>query len=334
MQEKKEKPSKVRVQGFDELFKTLEKEFGPDTGRPITDRSYQKVARFSSGLLMLDDMLGGGIPKGRIVEVFGHESSGKTSICLKMIAAAQAQGLVTAFIDAEHTLDMLWAEKLGVNIPTMLFEQPMSGEKALDIVKALVMSGKVDLIVVDSVAALTPLAEAAGEIGEAHIGRLARLMSQAMRILVPQAAKHGTTIVFTNQIRMNIGVMFGNPETTPGGNALRFFSSARINVSRKKFMEGTERTGDTITMKLIKSKVSRPYQQADITLVYDEGFNTNQELLDLAIKYEILTKNGTWYSYGDTRIGQGEAQVLSWLEGNKDKASAIATKVLASLSAP
>ena len=324
----KKKQAESKLVDFEDLFKSLEREFGEGAARPITERKVQNVPRFSTGLLTLDEMLGGGMPFGRIVEIFGPESSGKTSLCLSMVAAAQAQGITTAFIDAEHALDTLWAAKLGVDVPSMLFDQPMSGEKALSMVQALVKSGKVGLIIVDSVAALTPLAEANGEIGEAHIGRLARLMSQAMRMLSPLAAQNNTTIIFTNQIRMNIGVMFGSPETTPGGNALKFFSSIRLDVRRTKVMDGDERTGDNIKLRLIKSKVSKPYQQAEIVLKYDEGFDLAQEILDLGVKYELVRKSGSWYYYGEIRMGQGEDQAKAWLLEHPSEYTEIRNKLL------
>jgi len=306
-----------KLSGLSDVFKALEKEFGPNAGRPIPQHKALGISKLSTGLLTADKVLGGGLPRGRVLEIFGPESSGKTSLCLQMMAAAQAAGEVVAFVDVEHALDPEWAVKLGVNLDTMLFHQPMNGEEAMTIVQRLVQTGQVGVIVVDSVAALVPLAEANGNIGDAHMGRLARLMSQSMRVLVPLVSSNGTILIFTNQIRMNLGVTYGSPEVTPGGNALKFHASVRLNIRRSKLMDDKERMGDTVTMSCIKNKVSIPYIKGEIDLVYAKGFDLYDETITLGVERGVIQQNGAWYSYGDQRIGQGRPQVTAWLMDNE-----------------
>lgn len=298
----------------------IEKQFGKGTIMRLGDNSALSVETISSGSLTLDIALGGGLPVGRIVEIYGPESSGKTTVALSAIASAQNQGLQCAFIDAEHALDPLYARKLGVDIDSLLVSQPDTGEQALEITDALVRSGAVNIIVVDSVAALTPKAEIEGEIGDSHMGLHARMMSQAMRKLKGNINTSKSIVIFINQIRMKIGVMFGNPETTTGGNALKFYSSVRMDVRRIGSVKNTdtEIIGSETRVKVVKNKVAPPFRQAEFRIMYGEGISHIDEVLTLAEGCKIITKAGAWFSYGNDRLGQGRDKTIVWLRENPE----------------
>ena len=287
----------------------IEKDHGKGALMKLGEGSlYPDIEAVSTGSLTLDAALGiGGLPKGRVVEIYGPESSGKTTMTLQVIAETQKQGGTAAFIDAEHALDPKYAENLGVNIDDLLLSQPDSGEQALEITDTLVRSGAVNTIVIDSVAALTPKAEIDGDMGDSHMGLQARLMSQALRKLSANIKKSNTLVVFINQIRMKIGVMFGSPETTTGGNALKFYSSVRLDIRRiGAIKKGDEIVGNETRVKIVKNKVAPPFRIAEFDILYGEGVSKESELIDLGVKYNILDKSGAWYSYGKDRIGQGK----------------------------
>ncbi|HEY5714701.1 MAG TPA: recombinase RecA [Candidatus Gracilibacteria bacterium] len=297
----------------------IEKNFGKGSIMKMSDREHAKLETVSSGALSIDIALGGGYPKGRIIEIYGPESSGKTTLCLHAAAEFQKIGGTVAFIDAEHALDPQYAAKVGVNVDELLLSQPDSGEQALDIVEALVRSGGVDLIIIDSVAALTPRAEIEGDMGDAQMGLHARLMSQALRKLTAISSKMGTTIIFINQIRMKIGVMFGNPETTTGGNALKFYASVRLEVRKGNKIEvGTgdnkEATGNEAKIKVVKNKVAAPFRTALVDIKFNEGISKESDLVELGAQMEVITKSGSFYSYGDTKLGQGKANAVEFLK--------------------
>lgn len=285
----------------------------------------------STGSLGLDFALGvGGLPRGRVVEIFGPESSGKTTLTLQVIAACQRKGGTAAFVDAEHALDPIYAEKLGVDVKKLLVSQPDNGEQALEIADMLVRSSAVDVVVVDSVAALTPRAEIEGEMGDSHMGLQARLMSQALRKLTANIKRSNTLVVFINQIRMKIGVMFGNPETTTGGNALKFYASVRLDIRRTGALKkGEEIVGNETRVKVVKNKVAPPFKQADFEILYGEGISKEGELIDLGAKFGLVDKSGSWYSYDGDRIGQGKDNARSFLKENPTVAQTIETKLRA-----
>ncbi len=307
----------------------IDKQFGKGTIMRLGDGSGLNVETISSGSLTLDIALGGGLPVGRIVEIYGPESSGKTTVALSAIASAQKQGLQCAFIDAEHALDPLYARKLGVDIDGLLVSQPDTGEQALEITDALVRSGAVNIIVVDSVAALTPKAEIEGEIGDSHMGLHARMMSQAMRKLKGNINTSKSIVIFINQIRMKIGVMFGNPETTTGGNALKFYASVRMDVRRIGAVKNkeTEVIGSETRVKVVKNKVAPPFRQAEFRIMYGEGISHADEVVTLAEGCKIITKAGAWYSYGNDRLGQGRDKTIEWLKENPVLLADIETQV-------
>lgn len=307
----------------------IEKQFGKGTIMLLGEDKTMDVETISTGSLGLDVALGaGGLPLGRIVEIFGPESSGKTTLTLQVIAAAQKSGKVCAFIDAEHALDPIYARKLGVDIDNLLCSQPDTGEQALEICDALARSGAVDVIIVDSVAALTPKAEIEGEIGDSHMGLAARMMSQAMRKLTGNLKNSNTLLIFINQIRMKIGVMFGNPETTTGGNALKFYASVRLDIRRVgSVKEGEEVIGSETRVKVVKNKIAAPFKQADFIITYGEGINVEAELIDLGVKHNIVEKAGAWYSYKGDKIGQGKANSCRFLKENPEIAKEIDTKL-------
>ncbi|NBF40697.1 MAG: recombinase RecA [Spirochaetes bacterium] len=308
----------------------IEKQFGKGSLMKMgqgTDTSGIKV--IPSGSIMIDEALGlGGYPKGRVVEVFGPESSGKTTLALHAIAEAQKIGGIAAFVDAEHALDPTYARALGVNVDELWVSQPDTGEQALEIAETLVRSGSVDIIVVDSVAALTPQAEIEGDMGDSHVGLQARLMSQALRKLTGTISKSGTCLVFINQIRMKIGVMFGNPETTTGGKALKFYSSVRVEVRRiETITKGTDDAiGNRVRVKIVKNKVAPPFRKAEVEIMFGKGISATGSLLDAGIKYDVISKSGSWYSYGEERIGQGRENVKDFLEKNPEIAADIEDK--------
>jgi len=285
----------------------------------------------STGCLSLDVALGvGGVPKGRIIEVFGPESSGKTTLALHIVAEAQKAGGYAAFIDAEHAMDPEYAKNLGVNLDELLVSQPDSGEQSLEIAETLVRSGALDIIVVDSVAALVPRAELEGEMGDSHMGLQARLMSQALRKLTGTVSRSNTTVLFVNQIREKIGVMFGNPETTPGGRALKFYSSVRMDIRRiTSLKEGTDIVGNRTRVKIVKNKVAPPFKSTEFDIMYGKGISREGDIIDLAIKGDIVEKTGAWFSYGDMKIGQGRENAKHYLQENEDIYSEIIKKVRA-----
>ncbi|MHB8764197.1 MAG: recombinase RecA [Deferrisomatales bacterium] len=308
----------------------IEKQFGKGAimrlgeGNPV-----QAIETVPSGALSLDIALGvGGYPRGRVVEIFGPESSGKTTLALHAVAEAQKRGGIAAFVDAEHALDVSYARKLGANIEDLLVSQPDTGEQALEITEVLVRSGAVDVVVVDSVAALVPRAEIEGEMGDSHVGLQARLMSQALRKLTSTIAKSRTLVIFINQIRMKIGVMFGNPETTTGGNALKFYSSVRLDVRRVgSIKEGEDQIGNRTRVTVVKNKVAPPFKKIEFDILYGEGISRTGDVLDLAVDKNIVDKRGSWYVYGETRIGQGRENVRAFLKGNPDVLAEIEGRV-------
>jgi recombination protein RecA len=293
------------------------------------------ISVISTGSISFDAALGvGGVPRGRVIEIFGPESSGKTTITLQIIAEAQKAGGLAAFVDAEHALDPAYAKKLGVDIDNLLISQPDYGEQALEIVEALVRSGAIDVLVVDSVAALVPKAELDGEMGDSHMGLQARLMSQALRKLTGTVSKSRTCLIFINQIREKIGVMFGSPETTPGGRALKFYSSCRIDVRRiGPVKDGEEIVGSRIKAKVVKNKVAPPFRVCEFDMMYTHGISREADLLDLALIDKLIDKSGSWFNYGDTRLGQGRENTKQYLRDNPEMANEIGAKVIASRTA-
>jgi len=311
---------------------SIEKQFGKGSILTMSsDPADHTIPHFSSGSPSIDIALGiGGFPRGRVLEIYGPESSGKTTLTLHAIAEIQKAGGVAAFIDAEHALDVNYARRLGVKIEDLLISQPDTGEQALEIADMLLRSGAIDLVVVDSVAALVPRAELEGEMGDHHVGLQARLMSQALRKLTATVAKSGASIIFINQIRMKIGVMFGNPETTTGGNALKFYSSVRIDVRRiAALKDGDEVVGNRTRVKVVKNKVAPPFRQAEFDILYNEGISREGDLIDLGVEEGLVEKSGSWFSYGDERIGQGRENARRFLKENPDICSRLAEEVYA-----
>ena len=316
----------------------IEKQFGKGSVMKMGDQPIAKIASVSTGSLGLDIALGaGGLPYGRVVEIYGPESSGKTTLTLSAISEAQKQGKICAFIDAEHALDPIYAEKLGVNIDDLLVSQPDTGEQALEICDMLVRSGAVELVVIDSVAALVPRAEIEGEMGDSHMGLAARLMSQALRKLTGNIKRANCCVIFINQIRMKIGVMFGNPETTTGGNALKFYSSVRLDIRRiGAIKKGEEVVGNETRVKVVKNKIAPPFKQAEFGILYNEGISREGEIVDLGVKEGLIDKAGAWYSYKDDRIGQGKDNARIFLKENPEISQEIEEQIRAKLlpSAP
>ncbi|WP_456275425.1 recombinase RecA [Bacillus sp. AK128] len=307
-----------RQAALDMALKQIEKQFGKGSIMKLGEQTDRKVSTSPSGSLALDVALGvGGYPRGRIVEIYGPESSGKTTVALHAIAEIQQNGGQAAFIDAEHALDPVYAQKLGVNIDELLLSQPDTGEQALEIAEALVRSGAVDIIVIDSVAALVPKAEIEGEMGDTHVGLQARLMSQALRKLSGAINKSKTLAIFINQIREKVGVMFGNPETTPGGRALKFYSSVRLEVRRAETLkQGNDMVGNKTKIKVVKNKVAPPFRTAEVDIMYGEGISKEGEVLDMASDLDIVLKSGAWYSYKEERLGQGRENAKQFLKEN------------------
>jgi recombination protein RecA len=311
----------------------IEKQFGAGSLIKLgTHANASGIETIPSGSILLDEALGiGGYPRGRIVEIFGPESSGKTTLALHAVSEAQKIGGICAFIDAEHALDPIYAKNLGVDIDNLEVSQPDSGEQALEIAESLVRSGAVDVIVVDSVAALTPQAEIEGDMGDAHVGLQARLMSQALRKLTAIIGKSRTVLIFINQIRMKIGIMFGNPETTTGGNALKFYASVRLDVRKQETIEkggDADAVGNRIKVKVVKNKVAPPFRKVELEIMFGKGVSAIGSLLDAAVKYEVIEKKGAWFSYGEEKIGQGRENAKEYLEKNPDFAAAIEARVL------
>lgn len=312
----------------------IEKQFGKGSLMKMGDRRQMKIETIPSGSMLLDEALGvGGFPKGRIVEIFGPESSGKTTLALHAVAEAQRAGGIAAFVDAEHALDPVYAGHLGVDVENLWVSQPDTGEQALEIAESLVRSGGVDIIVVDSVAALTPQAEIEGEMGDAHVGLQARLMSQALRKLTGTISKSGCCLIFINQIRMKIGVMFGSPETTTGGNALKFYSSVRLEVRKiETIAKGQEdAVGNRVRVKVVKNKVAPPFRRVELEIMFGKGISVSGSLLDGALAHNLIAKSGSWYSLGDRRIGQGRENAKQFLEDNPETAAGIEAELRAKL---
>lgn len=320
-----------RQAALDMALKQIEKQFGKGSVMKLGERADRKVSTIPSGSLALDAALGvGGYPRGRVIEIYGPESSGKTTVALHAIAEVQAQGGQAAFIDAEHALDPAYAHKLGVNIDELLLSQPDTGEQALEIAEALVRSGAVDIIVIDSVAALVPKAEIEGEMGDSHVGLQARLMSQALRKLSGAINKSNTIAIFINQIREKVGVMFGNPETTPGGRALKFYSTVRLEVRRaEQLKQGNDIVGNKTKIKVVKNKVAPPFRVAEVDIMYGEGISREGEVIDLGTEMDIVQKSGSWYSYNDERLGQGRENAKLFLKENPEIRSEIVQKIRA-----
>jgi len=308
----------------------IEKQYGRGSIMQMDEHKYAKIEGISTGALSLDIAIGGtGVPRGRITELFGPESSGKTTLALHIIANAQKAGGVAAFIDAEHALDITWAKRLGVDVSSLLVSQPDTGEQALDIVEMLIASNSVDVVVVDSVAALTPKAEIEGEMGASHMGLQARLMSQAMRKLTAIIAKSKTSLIFINQIRMKIGVMFGNPETTTGGNALKFYCSIRLDLRRiTTLKEDTGSVGNRVRARVVKNKIAPPFREAEFDIMFDHGISYEGDLLDLGQACNVIEKSGTHLGFGEIRLGQGREKARQFLVDNKDLCEQIKHKIL------
>lgn len=318
-----------RKAALDMALRQIEKQFGKGSIMKLGEQTEQRVSTVSSGALALDIALGvGGYPKGRVIEVYGPESSGKTTVALHAIAEIQRKGGQAAFIDAEHALDPVYAQKLGVDIDELLLSQPDTGEQALEIAEALVRSGAVDMIVVDSVAALVPKAEIEGDMGDSHVGLQARLMSQALRKLSGAINKSKTIAIFINQIREKVGVMFGNPETTPGGRALKFYSSVRLEVRRAETLkQGNDMVGNKTKIKVVKNKVAPPFKVAEVDIMYGEGISREGSILDIASELDIVQKSGAWYSFNEERLGQGRENSKQFLKENPAMAEEIETMI-------
>jgi recombination protein RecA len=329
-----EKEDKKRA--LDLALSQIEKQYGKGAIMKLGAEEKVDVPAISTGSLTLDIALGvGGLPRGRVIEIFGPEASGKTTMTLHCIAEVQKTGGVAAFIDAEHALDLTYAKKLGVQADDLLVSQPDTGEQALEIAETLVRSGAIDLIVVDSVAALTPRAEIEGEMGDAHMGLQARLMSQALRKLTAAISKSLTTVIFINQIRMKLGVMFGNPETTTGGNALKFYSSVRLDIRRiESIKEGQDVMGSRVRVKVVKNKMAPPFRQAEFDIMFAEGISKTGELVDLGVDKKIIEKSGAWYSYKGERIGQGRDAVREFLKNNASTAREIEARIREAAGVP
>ena len=317
-----------KTQALNLALDNIEKQFGKGSIMRLGDAHKVSVECIPTGSLALDLALGGGLPKGRIIDVYGPESSGKTTIALHAIAKIQKTGGTAAFIDAEHALDPAYAKKLGVNVESLLISQPDNGEQALEITETLVRSNAVDLVVVDSVAALVPRAEIEGDMGDSHMGLQARLMSQALRKLTGVINRSKTTVIFINQIRMKIGVMFGNPETTTGGNALKFYASVRMDIRRvSQIKQGDEIIGNHCRVKVVKNKIAPPFRQAEFDIMYNKGISRSGDVLDLAVDKGIVDKSGAWFAYGGSKIGQGREATKKYLEDNPKIMEEIASKV-------
>lgn len=325
-----------RKAALDNALKKIEKNFGKGSIMRMGDAADTQIAIISSGSLAIDEALGvGGYPRGRIIEMYGPESSGKTTVALHAVAEVQKQGGTAAYIDAENALDPQYAEALGVDIDNLLLSQPDTGEQGLEIADALIASGAVDIVVVDSVAALVPRAEIEGEMGDTHVGLQARLMSQALRKLSGEINKTKTIAIFINQIREKVGVMFGNPETTPGGRALKFYSTIRMEIRRgEQLKNGTDVIGNRAKIKVVKNKVAPPFKRAEVDIMYGTGISKTGELLDMAVDKDLVKKSGAWYSYGSDRIGQGRENAKKWLEDHPEQMQVLMTKVREAYNMP
>jgi len=323
-----------KLKAVESTIQQIEKQFGKGSIMKLGSSTIQKIDVIPTGALTLDIALGvGGYPRGRIIEIFGPESSGKTTLCLSAVAEAQKMGGVAAFVDAEHALDPIYAKKIGVNIDELLVAQPDCGEEALEITESLVRSNAIDLIIVDSVAALVPRAELEGNMGDAQIGLQARLMSQAMRKLTGTISKSKAIVIFVNQIRNKIGVMFGSPETTTGGNALKFYASVRMDIRRVETLKkGEEAYGNRVRVKVVKNKVAPPFRQAEFDIIFESGINQIGCIVDAALNYELIERAGTWFSYGDIKLGQGKENCYTFLQENPEIRKEIEQKIREKLS--
>ena len=323
-----------KTKSLDNALGQIERQFGSGTVMRMGEKRREKIPAIPTGSLGLDLALGiGGLPRGRIVEIYGPESSGKTTLTLEVIAQCQKMGGTAAFIDAEHALDPIYAEKLGVNVDELLVSQPDTGEQALEVADIMVASGGIDILVIDSVAALVPKAEIEGEMGDHHVGLQARLMSQALRKITGNVKRSNTLIIFINQIRHKIGVMFGSPETTAGGNALKFYASVRMDIRRiGTVKEGDEAVGNETRVKVVKNKVSPPFRQAEFQILYNKGINRLGEIIDKGVELDIIEKAGAWYSYNGEKIGQGKSKSIEFLEENKKLLNAIEKQVVEAIN--
>ena len=330
-EQKESNISKEKLKALQLTIDKIEKGYGKGTIMKLGDHVVENVPSISTGSISLDMALGvGGLPRGRVVEIYGPESSGKTTLAMHAIASAQKAGGIAAFIDAEHAFDRFYAENLGIDIENLLISQPDNGEQALEIVDHLIRSGAIDIIVIDSVAALTPRAEIEGEMGDSNVGLQARLMSQALRKLTANISKTNTTCIFINQLREKIGVMFGNPETTTGGNALKFYSSVRLDIRRiGQIKEGDEVIGNRTRVKVVKNKLAPPFRKAEFDIMYGEGISLTGEVIDLGVEKGIIQKSGSWFSYGDTRLGQGRETVRKLLADNPELLEELKEKIIA-----
>jgi len=319
----------AKLQALQSTLSKIDKEYGKGTVMRLDSSAVIDIPAISTGSIALDDALGiGGIPKGRVIEIYGPESSGKTTLAIHAIAEAQKQGGIAAFIDAEHAFDSFYAKNLGVDIDNLLISQPDHGEQALEITDHLIRSGAIDIIVIDSVAALTPRAEIEGEMGDSRMGLQARLMSQALRKLTSNISKTNTCVIFINQLREKIGVMFGNPETTTGGNALKFYASVRLDVRRiGQIKDDVDVVGNKTRVKVVKNKVAPPFKKAEFDIMYGEGISKIGEIIDLGAEFDIINKSGSWYSYGETKLGQGREAVKKLLKDNIELADEIEAKI-------
>jgi len=333
MKEKTSSDKEAKLKALQLTLDKLDKTYGKGTVMKMGDKAIEEVEVISSGSLGVDLALGvNGYPKGRIIEIFGPESSGKTTLTLHAIAEAQKAGGIAAFIDAEHAFDRNYAEKLGVDIENLIISQPDNGEQALEIAENLIRSGAIDIVVIDSVAALTPKSEIEGEMGDSKMGLHARLMSQALRKLTGTISKTNCTVFFINQLREKIGVMFGNPETTTGGNALKFYASVRLDIRRStQIKDGENVIGNRTKVKIVKNKVAPPFKVAEFDIMYGEGVSKTGEILDLAVEFEIIKKSGSWFSYGETKLGQGRDAVKSLIKDNPELADELEVKIKAQI---
>jgi len=332
--ENNEKVRQQRLKALEATLGSIEKNFGKGTIMKLGDNPVEAVDVISTGSIGLNFALGvGGVPKGRVVEIYGPESSGKTTLALHIVAEAQKKGGIAAFIDAEHAFDRFYAGNLGVDIENLLISQPDNGEQALEITDSLIRSAAIDVIVIDSVAALTPRSEIEGEMGDSKMGLQARLMSQALRKLTANISKTGTVCIFINQLREKIGVMFGNPETTTGGNALKFYSSVRLDIRKISQIKDTESVkGNRTRVKVVKNKVAPPFRKAEFDIIYGEGISKIGEIIDLGVEYDIVNKSGSWFSYGETKLGQGRDAVKNLLNDNPDLVEELETKIMEKLN--
>ncbi len=332
--EEKSQRNREKLKALQLTMDKIEKSYGKGSIMRMGDRAVEDVPAIPSGSIALDIALGvGGYPKGRVIEIFGPESSGKTTLAIHAIAEAQKAGGIAAIVDAEHAFDPYYAKKLGVNIDELLISQPDSGEQALEIADNLIRSGAIDIIVIDSVAALTPKAELEGEMGDSKMGLQARLMSQALRKLTGNISKTKTCCIFINQLREKIGVMFGNPETTTGGNALKFYASVRLDIRKiGQIKDGEEVQGNNIRVKVVKNKVAPPFRKAEFDIFYGEGISRSGEIIDLGVTYNIIKKSGSWFSYGDTKLGQGRESVRNLISDNPELAHELEMKIIEAIS--